>query len=86
MRIIKIINIFLSPNEKVIKEKLIPVLSYDLPIPDELPNLIVLSCKLYGTGIIKSTDNANDQYTNSREVINKLIKCNNITRANIHSI
>ena len=79
MKIIKIINIFLPPNKKVMKEKLIP-------IPDELPNLTVLSCKLCGTGIIKSMDNAHDQYTNSRELINKLIKCNNITRTHIHSI
>lgn len=89
MRTIKIMNIFLLPNEKVIKEKLILDLSYDLQISDELRKLIVLPCKLGGTGIIRSIlsiDNANDQYSNSRELKNRLTKCNNATRRHINTI
>ena len=82
-------NIFLLPNEKVIKEKLMLDLSYDLQISDELRKLIVLPCKLRGMGIIRSIltiDNANDQYSNSLELINKLIKSNNATTRHINSI
>lgn len=89
MRTIKIMNIFLLPNEKVIKEKLMLDLSYDLQISDELRKLRVLPCKLRGMGIIRSIltiDNANDQYSNSLELINKLIKCNNATTRHINSI
>ena len=64
-------------------------LSYDLQISDELRKLRVLPCKLRGMGIIRSIltiDNANDQYSNSLELINKLIKCNNATTRHINSI
>lgn len=67
VRTIKNINIFLSLVEKIIKEKLIPVLFSDLQILDELQKLIALPCQLGGTGIINPLDNAN-----SCELSNKL--------------
>ena len=42
------------------------------PISEELRNLLALSCKLGGVGIIDPTENANEENSNSRELISQL--------------
>ena len=48
-------------------------LLYDgFPISEEFRKLLALPCKLGGMGIIDPTENANDEYNNSRELISQL--------------
>ena len=56
----------MSPAEKIIKKKLIPVLVDDFPISEEFRNLLAFPCKLGGMDIIDTTENANNEYNNSR--------------------
>ena len=53
--------------DKVIQQKLIPALSNDFRISEELRNLIVLPCKLGGMGNISSTRMAGKENVNSRK-------------------
>ena len=62
----------MSPVEKVIKEKLIPALFDGFPFSEEFRKLLALHCKLGGMGIIDPTENANDEYNNSRELTGQL--------------
>ena len=61
----------MSPVEKIIKEKLTPAL-FGFPISEEFRKLLVLLCKLGKMGIIDPTQNANDEYNNSRELTGQL--------------
>ena len=58
----------MSPAETTIKEKLIPALFDGFPISEEFKKLLTLPCKLGGMGIIDTTENANDEYNNSRKL------------------
>ena len=60
------------PLDKVIKQKLIPALSNDFQISEELRSLIALPCKLGGMEIISPVEIANEEYVNSRELAKKL--------------
>ena len=62
----------MSPLEKIIKEKLIPALFDGFPISQEFRKLLVLPCKLGGMGIIDPTENAKDEFNNSRELTSQL--------------
>ena len=62
------------PVEKIIKEKLIPALFDGFSISEELRKLLVLPCKLGRISIIDPTENANDEYNNSRELAGQLTK------------
>ena len=72
MRTIENIKNFMLPLDKVIKQKLMPVLFNDFQISEELRSLIALSCKLGGMGIINPTKIANEEYVNLRELTKKL--------------
>ena len=58
--------------EKIIKEKLILALFDGFPISEEFRKLLVLPCKLGGMGIADPTENANDEYNNSRGLASQL--------------
>ena len=58
----------MSPAETTIKEKLIPALFDGFPISEEFKKLLTLPCKFGGMGIIDTTENANDEYNNSRKL------------------
>ena len=62
----------MSTAEKIIKEKLIPTLFDGFPISEEFRKLLNLPCKLGEMGIIDPTENANDEYNNSRELTGQL--------------
>ena len=72
MRTINCISHFMSPVEKVIKEKLIPALFDGFPLSEKFRKLLALHCKLGEMGIIDPTENANDEYNNSRELTGQL--------------
>ena len=72
MRTINCISYFVSTVEKIIKEKLIPALFDGFPISEEFRKLLTLPCKLGEMGIIDPTENANDEYKNSRELTGQL--------------
>ena len=72
MRTIENVENFMLPLDKVIKQKLIPVLFNDFQISEELRSLIALLCKLGGMGIINPVEIANEEYVNSRELTKKL--------------
>ena len=73
MRTIENIENLMLCLDKVIKQKLIPVLFNDFQISEELKSLIVLPCKLGGMGIISPIEIANKEYVNYRinQEINK---------------
>ena len=71
MRTIENIEDFMLPLGKVIKQKLVLVLFNDFQISEELRNLIALPCKLSGMNINNSTEIANEEYVNSRELTKK---------------
>ena len=64
--------------EKIIKEKLIPALFDGFPISEEFRKLLALPCKLRWMGIIDPTENANDEYNNSRELTQTQLNNKNI--------
>ena len=69
MRTINCINNFISPIEKIIKEKLILALFDGFRIPEKFRKLLAaLPCKLGGMGIVDPTENFNDEYNNWREL------------------
>ena len=72
MRTIENIENFILPLDKVIKQKLIPVLLNDFQISEKLRSLIALPCKLSGMDIISLIEIANEQYVISRKLTKKL--------------
>ena len=58
--------------EKIIKEKLILALFDGFPISEEFRKLLALPCKLGGMSIADPTENANDEYNNSRGLASQL--------------
>ena len=72
MRTINCISYFKSPVEKIIKEKLITALFDGFPIWEEFTKLLDVPWKLGGMGVIDPTENANDKYSNSRELTSQL--------------
>ena len=68
----------MSPVEKVIKEKLIPALFDGFPLSEKFRKLLALHCKLGEMGIIDPTENANDEYNNSRELTQTQLNNKNI--------
>ena len=72
MRTIENIENFILPLDKVIKQKLIPVLLNDFQISEKLRSLIALPCKLSGMDIIRLIEIANEQYVISRKLTKKL--------------
>ena len=73
MRTINCISHLISPVEKIVKKKkMIPVLFDGFPISEEFRKSLALPCKLGGMGIIGPTENANDEYNNSRELTGQL--------------
>ena len=67
MRTINCISYLMFPIEKIIKEMLMSALFDGFPILVEFRKLLALPCKLGGMGIIDPTENANNEYNNSRE-------------------
>ena len=72
MRTIKNIKQFLTPVEKVIKDKFIPALFNDSQISQELRKLLSLPCKFGGMGIINLVELADEEYKKSRQLTTKL--------------
>ena len=72
MRTSNCISYFMYLIEKIIKEKLILALFDGFPISEEFRKLLVLPCKLGGMGIADPTENANDEYNNSRGLASQL--------------
>ena len=72
MQTINCISNFVSPVENIIKEKMIPALFDGFPVSEEFRKLLALPCKLGGMSIIDPTENANDEYNNSKELISQL--------------
>ena len=72
MRTIENIENFILPLDKVIKQKLIPVLLNDFQISEKVRSLIALPCKLSGMDIISLIEIANEHYVISRKLTKKL--------------
>ena len=62
----------MSPAEKIINEKLIPALFDDIAALEEFRKLLALPWKLGGMSMIDPTENANDEYKNSKEPTSQL--------------
>ena len=73
MQKINYISHFMSPVERIIKEKLIPALFGGFPISKEFRKLLALPYKSGGTGITAPTKNANKECNNSMELAGQLI-------------
>ena len=65
-------QLFMSPVEKIIKEKLIPALLDRFPISEDFRNLLFHFGKLGGMNIIDPTENSKDEYSKSRELAGQL--------------
>ena len=62
----------MSPAEKIINEKLIPALFDDIAALEEFRKLLALPWKLGGMSMIDPSENANDEYKNSKEPTTQL--------------
>ena len=71
---INCISCSMSSVEKIIEEKLIRTLFDGFPISVEFRKISALPCKLGGIGIIAPNKNANEKYSNSREMTSQLTK------------